>query len=240
MFCTKCGAKNEDGVKFCVQCGNKMEESTPRMNPVGMRKEPVARERIRRERPALSELRPKGKIKVFPIILVVVLLAAVIIFPKFILSGNEEKKIVKSFVDAEMTGDAEKLLSFIPDKIIEEMMNEMNMSRSEVMDTLDKEMSKAQETINNTLGEDWSYSCKINNIQAVEGAAFNDIVDDYTDIVDNLGISEATTVEVEVSVSGKDVDNSVELEIPLIKIDEKWYLDFGHFDLSDFGMGSLF
>ena len=120
------------------------------------------------------------------------------------------------------------------------MMSELNMSRSEVVDTLDKEMSKAQETINNALGEDWSYSYKINNIQAVEGAAFNDIVDDYADIVDDLGISEATTVEAEVSVSGKDVDNSVELEIPLIKIDEKWYLDFGHIDLSSFGMGSLF
>ena len=168
------------------------------------------------------------------------LLAAVIVFPKFILSGNEEEKVVKGFIDAEMTGDTEKLLSFIPDKIIEEMMNELNMSRSEVVDTLDEEMSGAQETINNALGENWSYSCKINNIQAVEGAAFNDIVDDYADIVDNLENSEATTVNTEVSVSGKDVDNSIELEIPLIKIDEKWYLDFGHIDLSSFDMGSLF
>lgn len=240
MFCTKCGTKNEDGVKFCVQCGNKMEGAAPRIKPVSVRKEPAARERIRRERPALSDLKPKEKIKVFPIILFVVLLAAVIVFPKFILSGNEEEKVVKGFIDAEMTGDTEKLLSFIPDKIIEEMMNELNMSRSEVVDTLDEKMSGAQETINNALGENWSYSCKINNIQAVEGAAFNDIVDDYADIVDNLGISEATTVNTEVSVSGKDVDNSVELEIPLIKIDEKWYLDFGHIDLSSFGMESLF
>ena len=25
MYCTKCGTKNDDGVKFCVQCGQKMD-----------------------------------------------------------------------------------------------------------------------------------------------------------------------------------------------------------------------
>ncbi|HKL99165.1 MAG TPA: zinc-ribbon domain-containing protein [Mobilitalea sp.] len=27
MFCTKCGAKNDDGVKFCYQCGNRLNET---------------------------------------------------------------------------------------------------------------------------------------------------------------------------------------------------------------------
>lgn len=34
MFCTKCGSKNEEGVKFCVVCGHEMntEEATDKQN----------------------------------------------------------------------------------------------------------------------------------------------------------------------------------------------------------------
>lgn len=238
MFCTKCGAKIEDGAKFCVQCGNKTEGDIPRIKPTGVIKK--SGERQPRKKFMLSDLRPKEQIKVFPIILFVVLLAAVIIFPKFILSGNEERKIAKNFIDAELTGDAEKILGFIPDKLVEEMLQEMGANRSELIEELDKAISEAHKTVNDVLGEDWSYSCKINSIESVEGAAFNDIIEDYAEIIDDMGISEAAKAEVEVSVSGKDVDNSIELEIPMIKIDNKWYLDFANIDLSSFGVNSLF
>jgi predicted amidophosphoribosyltransferase len=27
MFCSKCGAKNDDNAKFCFQCGNRFDEA---------------------------------------------------------------------------------------------------------------------------------------------------------------------------------------------------------------------
>jgi len=32
MFCTKCGVKNEDVVKFCVSCGEKINTDTATAN----------------------------------------------------------------------------------------------------------------------------------------------------------------------------------------------------------------
>lgn len=239
MYCTKCGAQNADGARFCVKCGNQMEGSKPGIKPSGIPKEPMPVKKIYKEDFAVSEPKPKRKI-VVPIVLLVVLLAAGLVASKFILFGNSEKKVVKRFIDAEMTGDAEKLMEFIPDRVIEEMTKEMNTNRSGVIDMLDTEMSKAQETLNEVLGDDWSYSCKINSIEPVEGTEFDDVVEDYADIIDDLEISKVTKAEVEISVTGKNVDNSADLEIPLMKVDGKWYLDFGHIDLSDFGMDSLF
>lgn len=240
MFCTKCGAKVEDGAKFCVQCGNKMERSAPKIRPVSLPKEPVVKEVVHSKKVEASDSKPKKKIKVFPIILFVILLAAVLVFPKFILSGNEEREIITSFVDAEMSGDAEKLVEYIPDKFLDMLLEEEDVSKSEMVKMLDKEMENAQKTISDSLGENWTYSCKINSIKTVEGAAFNDIVDSYAKAIDNLGITEATIADVEISVSGKDIDNSVELEIPMIKIEDKWYLDFASFDVNFFDMSSLF
>ncbi len=33
MFCSKCGAKNEDSAKFCYQCGNRFEDAVPVNQP---------------------------------------------------------------------------------------------------------------------------------------------------------------------------------------------------------------
>lgn len=243
MFCTKCGAKNADGARFCAQCGNKMAENIPKIRPdirPDRPKRDVIPETVMPEiKENVSEPKVKKKIKVFPIILFVALLAVVIIFPRFILSGNDEKKAVEEFIDAEFTGDADKIMDLIPEKLFEKITEEDDISKEEAAEMLGDMMSSLREKMDETLGEGWKYSCKVNDISEVTGEKYNDIIENYKEISDDMGISEATIAETEISVSGKDIDNSVTIDVPMIKIDDKWYLDFFSFDVDSIDISSL-
>lgn len=248
MFCTRCGEKNEDGAKFCVKCGNKLEGAAPKNKSITpenyVKYQPgtsFIKENSKQSEPEKKNniLKPKRKIKILPIILFIVLLAAVIAFPKFILSGNAEKKIAQNFVASIMTGDADKLMEFVPDKIISAVEEEEGVSEAQITQMLADEMSTVQDKLNETLGEGWKYSCKVNSIEPVEEDRLNDIIDNYSELEVDMGITEATVVGVEVSVSGNDIDNNATLDLPLIKIDGNWYLDFYSIISGDVDWSSL-
>lgn len=248
MFCTRCGEKNEDNAKFCVKCGNKLEGVIPKNKSIVSKKyvktqsvPSFTNENFKQSESEkkINILKPKKKIKIFPIILFIVLLAAVIVFPKFILSGNAEKKIAKNFIDSIMTGDADKIMEFVPDKIISAVEEEEDISESQITQMLADEMSTVQDKLNETLGEGWKYSCKVNSIEPVEEDKLNDIIDNYSELDADMGITEATVVGVEVSVSGNDIDNNATLDLPLIKIDGNWYLDFYSIISGDVDWSSL-
>ena len=89
MFCTECGAKNEDSAKFCVECGAKLGNSnvrikipTPSETDSGMNKKVIRN--------------PRKKINVIPIIILLILAVAVVTFPRLILSGSQRRNLSKN------------------------------------------------------------------------------------------------------------------------------------------------
>lgn len=230
MYCIKCGAENENNARFCVECGAKLQN-------VHMGRENVVTEKkVTEKLPYINKMEEvtkksqkesRRKIKIVPIIILLVLVAAVVVFPKFIMSGQAEKKILKEFVEAEMTGDTEKLIDILPEEVLEAARTEGGMSRNELAEEMRKQFDSVIGTLESTYGEDWKYSYKINSIKKVSQEDLEDIKDMYSDELEmELDISEVKTAKVEVNVSGNDLDNTLTLDVNLLKIKNKWYLDF--------------
>ena len=228
MFCTKCGAKNDDNAKFCVECGNKLEHVIPAGQkvqqgdasyvPSGNQQGEIPRfipsDRMEKRKNSLF-----GSIKPVPVIVTVLLVIAVLLLGKMLFSGGQEKKLIKNFVKAEMEGNAK-----VPDEMFR-LAEKEGMDKEELTDKMDEMLQSAQSSLKSMLGEEWSYSYKIQKMEKMSQEEIQEKEKDYADEDCELDIKEGKTVTVELTIKGKDIENSQEINIGIIKVGKKWYLD---------------
>ncbi len=219
MFCTKCGAENDDNARFCVECGAKLGNSGKGIRPPSYDS----------EADVSKKMWNVGKYKkIIPIIILVIL--AVLLVSKLILPGQTEKKVIKNIMSAEMTGDVDKIMDIVPEDLWDAAEKE-GLSRKEIKEELQDVLSEARDSLDSILGENWKYSYKIKNIEKVPKEDLEDIRETYKDAVGKeVNISEAKKVQVELTVKTKDTEKSETMTIYIIKIKNKWYLDFSNLD----------
>ena len=178
MFCTKCGAKNDDNAKFCVECGNKLEHVIPAGQkvqqgdasyvPSGNQQGEIPRfipsDRMEKRKKSLF-----GSIKPVPVIVTVLLVIAVLLLGKMLFSGGQEKKLIKNFVKAEMEGNAKVLINMLPDEMFR-LAEKEGMDKEELTDKMDEMLQSAQSSLKSMLGEEWSYSYKIQKMEKIWNA----------------------------------------------------------------------
>ena len=237
MFCGNCGAKNDDNAKFCGKCGKLLIQAVPgkqggSMPGAGGMTGSFTRERPYRETPVFGNREKQNvyrrqerrKISVIPTIAAVLIVAVMIFIGKSILSGGGETKLIKNFVEAEMTGDAETILDMIPKVVLEGAAKEMDKDVSELKDELSDEFDPLMKTINKSLGEGWSYSYEILEIKDLSEDEIADLEEEYSEVCE-LSIKKAKTATVEITIKEEDTDRSEKVEIGIIKVGGKWYLD---------------
>lgn len=221
MYCTRCGTENEDDAKFCEQCGEKFQNTVDNVIPAVLPNEYVDKYIPEKEE------RGYANIKIIPIIILIILTVLVLMFPKLILSGQAEKRVVKEFVEAEMTCDADKIVEFLPEEILNAIETEGGMSKAEFTEALQDNLDSAMNTLKNTLGEEWEYSYDIKRIKSVSKEELEELKEKYRDETElNLDISEAKTAEIDLTAGDGETESNSVLDISIIKIKNKWYLDF--------------
>lgn len=236
MFCTNCGAKNDDNAKFCTECGNSLRDDETGTKEVFLKgagnavppfTSPVSNGNptFGGKTPQMNRGREHRKINIVPIIAVLLLFAAVLFGGKTILSNGGEKKLIKDFVKAEMTGDMKIILNMLPDDVLDAAAEELGMDSSKLTDQMDDAWKTAMQTVTDTFGENWSYSYDIQKIEDVSEDDIKEKEDLYSEISCDLDITKAKTVSVEITMKGKDTESSRVLDIDLIKVKGKWYLD---------------
>lgn len=181
----------------------------------------------------------KKEIKVVPLLIAIVLAVAVIAFPLTFLSGkffgNTEEKIVKTFVKAAMKGDIEKLLSLMPDEIIaalkQELLEEVGISFETYKSLMKEQMDQMVILMQDIVGEDWSYTYEIVDTEKIPIDDLDDIQETYEDEIGvDFKIEEGKSITVEITMKGNDIEHSEEMDISVIKVNGKWYLDVASLD----------
>lgn len=236
MFCTKCGAKNDDNAKFCVECGSPLEHVVSSAES-GFSKgtggtvhsfTPAVSSReippFKMETTQAYRKQEHRKVNIIPVIITLVLVAAILFVGKSIFSSGGEKKLIKNFVKAEMAGDAKTILNMIPDDVLDGLSKETGMDLTELTDEMNDEVESAMKTINDTLGEGWSYSYDIQKMEDMSEEDIKEKEELYSEICD-LDITKGKTASVEIAVKGKETETSKVLDIGIIKVKGKWYLD---------------
>lgn len=88
---------------------------------------------------------------------------------------------------------------------------------------LSEQLQDQMSTLDDYMGEGWKFSYEITNDEKVEGDDLDDIKKGYEEA--NFKISAARNVEIEISIKGDKNEETVPMEIALIKSGRNWYLD---------------
>lgn len=216
MFCGKCGSKNADHVEFCTNCGAKLNKSTNTSTAT------------------VSETNQNARNRKVGMIAVAVAAVIVVILGIFLFGGRSYKTTIKKFMDAELSADAEAVWDLMSPKMIDYALEQDGYAPDELDDLMDKTKEALQnqlDTLDNYLGEGWTFTYKILDAENVKGDDLADIKDTYKDA--NIKVSAAKKVKVEFTVKADETENTNSLDISLIKVGRSWYLDI-------MSMGSFF
>lgn len=202
MICKNCGFENESQARFCVKCGKELSSEEEKREDPGS----ALAQKLKKQ-PALL-----GAVAAAVLVLVLVVTA---------MSGQGEKKVVDRCIKGVMTCDMDKILSVFPEEMLE-MLDEEGISREYFKNELEDQLSYAVDVLKDA-ADDIKFSYKIKEIRDLDDTELIDIQDEYRYNC-NLDVSDAEIVEVELNVSGE-VENTADIEIGVIKIGRKWYLD---------------
>ena len=206
MFCTKCGAQNNNGAKFCIKCGEKLETTAVTVTKSGP--------------PALANLTGDKR----KLITVIAGALAVILLLSLVFGGRGWKKTANKFMEAFTDLDAQGMVEMMPDKLLEKALEEEGYSKNdrkvliaELQDELDASMS-----IIGMYG-DIEMDYKILGAQDVSREDLADLKEMYSEL--DIKVSGAKEVEVEMTVEVMGMSQSQSLELVVIKIGRSWYIE---------------
>lgn len=201
-FCEFCGAPMEDNVNFCGSCGKQQTEEAV------VTTEPAKKS---------VKLDPKN-IKVIGAAVVVVL----VLF--FIFGGRGPEKTVKQYMKATLKGNAKKIVKLMPKDMVDEALEQADMSKKEFIEELDEMLDEAVEYM-----EDYKVSYEIDDVDDIKGEELSELKDELKEMgVAKKKVKAAKEVEVEMSIrekgASKDEAMSNSMTVTVIKIGRNWYL----------------
>lgn len=95
MYCTKCGAPNDNTSRFCVGCGSPLETAAPAQPGYAP--------------PAPAQAPKKGKKKLLLLIAAAATLLLLVIVLVIAFSGSSPEDVVEDYLEAEFEGDQEAM-----------------------------------------------------------------------------------------------------------------------------------
>lgn len=200
MYCGKCGTENTENVNFCKACGAPLNGEAARTKPA-------------------VNLRVLGIVAaaIIAVIVTVVCMGS---------GGNDADAIALQMVEAIFEPDTRKIFDLMPEEVLREEM-EMDLVGDDILNETCKTLDNA---LRNSYGsmEDFEIDCEIVNRLNIKGTDLVMIVEEYQDY--DLEVSEACNVTVEVTVTTADGSGTSSFVIPVVKIDNKWYLDYTNMD----------
>ncbi len=214
MFCAKCGTEMKDEAKFCPKCGASTcivpEASVVENYAVNETQAIAVKKKFSVNNNVL-------KFVVIGIIAIVLVLGVTALF-----GGKSYEKFVDKYVDAVMGDSGKDFVNLFHDdtfEVVGESKKDLAKEYQEIIDY-------SEEVYKETFGRNWKYSYTIESVE---------IVDDEEDLYYAVGyyysedvlkkIDEAAQISVEISISGKGLEEVVSYDTIIIaKISGKWYL----------------
>lgn len=219
MYCGQCGSKNLDGAEYCANCGAKL---SPAPASSGRVPEAAAQAVPSGTGPLGGGI--KGKTLRNIVIAVCVVVVAIIIAAAF-MGGRNVKTTVDKMITATFEADAQGIIDLVPDKVMDELLQEEGYDR-EYLDDFIAEGANELQTQLNILALNVGSPMETKHTFTEEDKTKEEI-EELNDEYEELGvkISGAKLVRVEITVSGPVRENTSEMNLPLIKVGKSWYVD---------------
>lgn len=210
MFCGKCGSNNPENAKICSKCGAQLGNASYS---------------VPNAQAAAKKSAKTNKMVGIGIVVVVAVILLIIIFSLF---GRGYKSTVKKYINASYSGNGKTIVSLIPKKAVKDYLKEEDYEKSDLIDDISYELNKQL----NRLGDNWSYTYKIVDVDDMDSDDLEDLKDDYRDYY-GIKIKGAKEVEVEMTIRVKssNYEGTDTVYVPVVKIGSSWYLDIENMSL---------
>ena len=145
--------------------------------------------------------------------------------------SNDYELVISGFMEAYKKVDAEKMLSFVPEKLVKKK-NDSALDTKYMLGFL---ISVQSDDIKDNGGDIDKMSYKIASKEKLDKDEVEDIKKGYKDNSNiRLDIKQAVKVELAVTIPFDGEDKTEEFEMTLAKIDDKWYILRPYLDLEVF------
>lgn len=223
MFCGACGAKNPDGAAFCQSCGAPLREMQAEAVPQGGS--------------AADSIQSSQRNKMIGIAAVAVA-AIVVVFLAFnLLGGRGYESTVTKFLDATLDGDAETIISLLPDKMVDQALEELGYhpsDRDQAVEELDAALQSAAGSLKEALGDNLKVSYNVVSAEDLSASKLLELRQSYS--VYDIDVDGAKEVDVEMTVTATalDLSGTYTLTVPVVQVGRSWYLDAENFRIYSF------
>ncbi|WP_282924052.1 zinc-ribbon domain-containing protein [Mediterraneibacter massiliensis] len=214
MFCKNCGAQLNEGVKFCSKCGAPAAGG----DNSGQQDDSNTRAQAAKKPPYLA-------IGAIVLGVIVLLLAGKFLF------GRGYVKPLKAFVKGIEQEDGEKILSVYSKKTVKKMEDNFGLEGRKLEKYWEKNAIYAL-TSEELEGKDIKIKYKIEDNEKLDKDDIKDIekeLKEYMDIREDVSAARELEVAFTIYEDG-DKEDEVDVTMEVIKVDGKWYLNWGSFE----------
>jgi len=245
MFCKNCGTNNAEGVRFCAKCGSPMTAAPTEFSAPAAPSYPTQAPNYAAQTPNYGAQTPNygaapsytaptygaapgGSKKSNPMGAVLAAVAAIVVIILLIslFGGNSPKKVAKKTMDAMMDCNMNKVVKLMHKDVIDAVLEELDMDEDDFEDLLDEASEEAKDGLEEMEDEydDYKISYKIKDVEDMDDDEFDDLKDMYDDDLD-IKVKKAKVVEIEVTEKYDGDKEEDDMELIIVKIGGKWYLD---------------
>lgn len=142
-------------------------------------------------------------------------------------SGKSAKAVAEQFMDGLADADAEAMFDLLPDEVVEYIMEDEGMSKSdwnEQIDYLSESLKEMYEETEEYYGGKLKITYEITDEWDLEDEELEELQEDYEDV--DVKIKAAKVIEVEAVMNCGDYEEPTTFELVVLKIGSNWYLDF--------------
>ena len=223
MFCGACGAKNPDGAAFCQSCGAPLREMQAEAVPQGGS--------------AADSIQSSQRNKMIGIAAVAVAAIVVVFLAVNLLGGRGYESTVTKFLDATLDGDAETIISLLPDKMVDQALEELGYhpsDRDEAVEELNAALQSAAGSLKEALGDNLKVSYNVVSAEDLSASKLLELRQSYS--VYDIDVDGAKEVDVEMTVTATalDLSGTYTLTVPVVQVGRSWYLDAENFRIYSF------
>ena len=223
MFCGACGAKNPDGAAFCQSCGAPLREMQAEAVPQGGN--------------AADSIQSSQRNKMIGIAAVAAAAIVVVFLAVNLLGGRGYESTVTKFLDATLDGDAETIISLLPDKMVDQALEELGYhpsDRDQAVEELDAALQSAAGSLKEALGDNLKVSYNVVSAEDLSASKLLELRQSYSVYdIDEDGAKEVD-VEMTVTATALDLSGTYTLTVPVVQVGRSWYLDAENFRIYSF------
>ncbi len=216
-FCPKCGTQMNDNEVFCQKCGAKYEQANA----------PVAN--APKQNNVVNDMIAKAKGSNKNLLVGVVAVAVVVIALIVLISSiftSSYKDPIDNMIDVMFEGKVKKIEKLAPKEYWKYMEEEFDTELDEIIEQAEESIEYMMEMYEEEYGKNIKVKYKITDKDTLSDKKLDDIKEGLKDNYDiaKKSVKKAYKLEVEMTIKGKDDEDTDESDMIVAQIGNGWYI----------------